>query len=159
MVPGIVITHPVNHEFTKILWILIPHPYGPFQSGFQTLIIKVIKHIAVTFMIWSLRAIRIKDSICQAAGIADNWNSPVFHGDHLRQAARFKRAGYKNHIRTCVNQMGQFLIIRNFKVAVRIIIQIVFQSPEVVVCSRIRTRSQQDELAALCQRIKHAMFY
>jgi len=88
MVPGIIISHPITHQFPKIFGIDIPKAYGPFQSGFKPLIIKIIKHIAITFMIWFSGVIRVKDCVCQSAGIPNNGNCSIFHGNHLCQARR-----------------------------------------------------------------------
>ena len=51
MVPGIVVSHPVDHQFTKILRMAAPGCWSVVQRRFQALMIKIIKDVAVTLTI------------------------------------------------------------------------------------------------------------
>ena len=119
--------------------IVVPHADCPAESRFQAFIVQVVKEIAVPFLIRLVRVIRIKHRTCQTTGVSHHRDRTVFHRDQLCQTAGLKGAGDKDHVRSCIDQMGQFFIVGDFKMAIRIIIQGVLDLPEVIVDSRVGT--------------------
>ena len=50
---------------------------------------------------------KLGHGIRQSAGMADNRQSPVTHGDHLSQAAGFEARRHQEHIAAAVDQVRQ----------------------------------------------------
>src|SRR5208283_5109121 len=70
------------------------------------------------------------------------------------EAAGLKAAGDDHHVRAGVNQMGQVLVEADFDVAVRVVVQLALQTPEMIVDLGIGTGAQQHELPAPLQDVK-----
>ena len=96
------------------------------KSGFKAGPIVVVEDVTIALIVWLRRVVRIEDCIREAAGVSHDRNRAVSQADELGEAARFVFAGNEDYIGAGVNQVGQFFVVTDFEVAIRMIVESAF---------------------------------
>jgi hypothetical protein len=157
MVPGIIAAHPIEHEFAEMVWVKVVHADGAFEGGFEALPIIVIEDVAVAFAVGFVGVIGVEDSVGEAAGIADDGESAVFEADELGEAAGFVIGGDEDEVGAGVDEVGELLVVADFEVAIRVIVEAGFKVPENGIDIALEGGAEEDELAAAVEAIGDGM--
>ena len=78
------------------------------------------------------RVVVVECGVGHAAGRSHHGDRPVPHPDQGSQPARFEHAGHYQQVRADVDQMGQVFAIPDLQVAIRIVVEVALEMPEMV---------------------------
>ena len=93
--------------------------------------VHVLKNEAVALLGRSAGVVVVKDSVHHSADRPRDRHRPVLRGDLLHEPARLEHARHHHQIRARVDQMRKLMVEPQLEMDVRMIIEVVFQMPEV----------------------------
>ena len=150
-VPGMVAPHPVHHQPAKFLRVGIPQTERPTERRLDSLIICLMENVAVPLLVRTIGIVAVKHRVAQTTDRSYDRDRAIFQRDHLHEPARFVVARHHEHVRACIDEMGQLGIEPELQVAVGTVVDIVLDVPEVAANRRIGAGSHCDKLGTVPQ--------
>ena len=97
-------------------------PTLSFVRSIDARVVGMIEQIAIALIHWPMGKVLVEHGIDQPARRAHDGHRAVAERDELRQAARLIPAGHDDHVGAGVNEMGQFLVIADFQMAIGVVV-------------------------------------
>ena len=158
--PGEVMPHSVENKPAELVRIVMPQTYRTVQRRFDSMIIGLVKDISIALVWRSIATIvPVEHGIHQAADGTHDGYGAVLQADHLGQTARLEQTRHDEHICAGVNHVREFFVVTNLQVAVRIVVEIIFEMPEIGVDIHLRAAAQKHELGIVLQAVKQRVSY
>ena len=135
-VPRIVRPHRVLDEMTEMIRIFIVAADRPRKRAFDASMVVIFEDVTVPLAEFFVTEVLVKDCIREPADRSDNGNSSVAHRDQLCESARLEAAWDEHHVCAGIDLVSQFLVKTNLEVAIGVVVDFVFEVPEIGVDRR-----------------------
>ncbi len=136
---------------------VIPQAEGTVQGGLYALDVEVLEDIAVALGRGAGGVVVVEHGVHQPADGPHHGHGAVAQGDHLDQSAGLEQAGDHDHVGPGIDQVGQLLVEAELEVAVRIVVEQVFEVPELLVDPGLRGRPQEHELGVMLEGVEQGV--